>query len=155
MGANPLRRPRHAFWAEIRAIGKHAGQHGGDVLRRISRPDMGELVGKSSPLMHFPQEIGHLNQWIHVRDFGIEGFRRCGNVAGMRRYDQRAVFNPHTIELAETGAPGQPFEIDVHHLPDFSQPGSAVGRDTEAELILPLQSDKGWLRHEIFVYRSE
>ena len=155
VGADPLRRPGHAFRAEIRAVGKHAGQHGGDVLRRISRPDMGELVGKPGPLMHFPQEIGHLDQRIHLRDFGIDGFRRGGNIAGMRRHDQRAVFHPDAIELAETGAPGQPFEVDVHHLPDVREPGSAVGLDTEAKLILPPQGDKGWLRHEIFVYRPE
>lgn len=104
VGADPpLRRPCHAFRAEIRAIGKHACQHGGDVLRRISRPDMGELVGKSGPFMHFPQEIGQFDQRIHVRDFGIEGFRRGGNVAGMRRHDQHAVFHPHTIELPGNG----------------------------------------------------
>ena len=102
--ADPLRRLGHAFRAEIRAIGKHAGQHGGYVQRRISCPEMGELVGKSGPLMYFPQEIWHLDQRIHVRDFGIYGFRRGGNIAGMRRHDQPAVFHPDAIELAETQA---------------------------------------------------
>lgn len=54
VGADPLRRPSHAFRAEIRAIGKHASQHGGYVIWCISRPGMGELVGKSGPLMHVP-----------------------------------------------------------------------------------------------------
>ena len=54
VGADPLGRSRHAFRAEICAIGKHAGQHGCDVLRPIARTDMGELVGKSGPIMHFP-----------------------------------------------------------------------------------------------------
>ena len=76
-------------------------------------------------------------------------------MAGMRRHDHRAVFHPHAIKLAETGPPGQLLEIDVHHLPDVREPGSAVCLDAEAKLILLLQDDKCWLRHEIFVYRAE
>ncbi len=78
MCADAFRGPRHAFRAEIGAIGKHAGQHGGNILWCISRPDMGELVGESRPFMHFPQQIGYLDQRIHVGDFGIEGSAAAG-----------------------------------------------------------------------------
>jgi len=54
MGADAFRRPRHALRAEIRAVGEHAGQHSGDVRWCISRPYMGELVGKTGPFMHLP-----------------------------------------------------------------------------------------------------
>lgn len=146
---------RHAFRAEIGAIGKHAGQHSSDVLRHIARPDMGELVGKTGPFMYFPQEIGHLDQRIHFRDFGIEGFRSRRYIAGKRCHDQRAILHLHTIELPETGAPCQLFEVGIHHLPDIGEPGRAVSLNAEPELILLLQGDKSRLRHQMFVDRPE
>lgn len=155
VSADPFGRSRHAFRAEICAIGKHAGQHGGNVLRYISSSDMSELVGESCPFMHFPQEIGDLDQRIHVRDFGVEDFGRGRYIAGKRRHDQRAVLHPDAIKFPETGAPGQLFEIGVHHLPDLSKPGSAVSLNTEPELILLLEGDKSWLWHKMFVDRPE
>lgn len=57
MCTDPLGGSRHAFWAKIGAIRQHAGEHGGDVLRRIARPDMRELVCKSGPFMHLPEKV--------------------------------------------------------------------------------------------------
>ena len=116
---------------------------------------MGKLVGKSGPFMHFPEKVRHLDQRIHFRDFGVESFRRGGNVACMWRHDQCAVFHSDAIELPETGSPSQPFEVDIHHLANFREPSRTVARDTEAEFIFLLQGDKGRLRHEMFVYRPE
>jgi hypothetical protein len=106
MSADTLRRSCHPFWAEIRAVGKYTGQHGGDVLGHIAGPDVGELIRKPSPFMHFPQKIWDLDQRIRLCDFGIQRFG-CGRyIAGKRDHDQRAILHPHTIEFPETGLPG-------------------------------------------------
>lgn len=81
MGVDAFRGSRHAFRLEVGTIGEHAGQHGGDVLRRISRPDMGELIGETGPFMHLPEQIGDFHQRIHVADFCIEVLSCGGNVA--------------------------------------------------------------------------
>ena len=105
--------------------------------------------------MHFPQEIRDLNQRIHLRDFGIQGFG-CGRyIAGKGCHDKRAILHSHTIEFPETGLPGQAFEVGVHRLPNLCQPGSAIAWNTKAELVFFLQGDKGRPRHQIFIDRSK
>lgn len=155
MGADALGGSCHAFRTEIGAVGEHAGQHGGYILRRISRPDMGELVGKSRPFMHFPQQIGNFDQGVHFGDFGIEGFCRGRNVARPRRHDQGSVFHPHPLKLSIAGTPGQPLQVEVHHLPDFRQPCRTVALDSETELAFLLQGNEGQLRYQMFVDRAE
>lgn len=107
MSADALRGSGHPFWAEIRAVGKYTGQHGSDVLGHIASSDVGELVRKPGPLMHFPQEIGDLDQGIHLRDFGIEGCG-CGRyIAGKRRHDQRAILLSSHHRVSRNG-PARP-----------------------------------------------
>ncbi|GLR61950.1 hypothetical protein GCM10007919_66800 [Rhizobium indigoferae] len=151
----PFEAPAMRFGAEIGGICEHAGQHGGYILRRISRPDMRELIGESGPFMHLPEQIRDFDQWIRFADFGIESFSRGGNVAYPGRHDQRSVLHPHALELSVAGAPGQPLQVEVHHLPDLGQPSRTVARHAETQFVFFLECDEGRLRHQIFIDRPE
>lgn len=57
------------------------------------------MVGKTSPIVHFPQEIRHLNHWIHIADLGIQFLGGGRNFASGRCDDQRPGFKANTFEL--------------------------------------------------------
>ncbi len=121
VSADPFRRSCHAFGSEVRAVRQNAGEHCGDVLRRISRPDMRELVGESGPVMHFPQKVGYFDQRVHVADFDVQ-FICCGrNIARTRRHDQGSGFQLDAIELSIASAISQALEIKVRYLLDFRE----------------------------------
>jgi hypothetical protein len=68
MGADAFRGSCYALRAEVRALSKHTGNHGGDVLRRISRPDMGRLIGETRPfMMVFPSKVVLFEVWLMSR----------------------------------------------------------------------------------------
>ncbi len=73
----------------------------------------------------------------------------------MRRYNQGSILHSHALKLSIAGAPGQPLQVEVHHLLGFRQPCRAVGLDAETKLVFLLQGNKGRLRHQMFINRSE
>lgn len=155
MRTDPLGGSRHAFRAKIGAIRQHAGEHGGDVLRRIPCPDMRELICKSSPLMHLPEKVGHFDQRIHFADFDVQLIRCGGNIARPRRYDQGSSLQPDAIELSIAHAISKALEIEVHRLPHFGEPRGAIALYAETELAFFLHGEERGLGHEVFVYRPE
>ena len=121
----------------------------------IARADMGEVVGKSGPFMHLPQQIWNLDQRIHFGDFGIQCFGRCGNVAQLRCHDKCSAFHPNTLELSIACAPSQPLQVEVHHLPGFGKPSRAVLWTPSPSLSSSFRATKVEFWHEMFVDRPE
>lgn len=69
VGADPLRRPAMRFGPRFVPSASTPTSMAA-MFCGASRPDIGELVGKPDPLIYFPQEIGHLDQRIHLHDYG-------------------------------------------------------------------------------------
>lgn len=155
MGADALGCAGHSLGTKIGRIRQNAGQHGRDVPWLVARAHMCEVIGKTRPLMHFPQEIRNFDQRIHLADLCIHFFGCRRNVAGGRCDDQRSGFETNTLELACASAIGQALQIEVQHLLYFVQPGSAVTSHTKAKPILFLHRGERGSRHEMLIDRTE
>jgi hypothetical protein len=77
----------HSLRSEVGGVRQYAGQHGRDVSRNVTRADMCEVVRKTGPIVHLPQEVRHLNHWIHIADIGIQLVCGGRDFAGGRRDD--------------------------------------------------------------------
>lgn len=99
---------------------------------------MREVFGEASPIVHFPQEVRHLNHRIHIADLGIQFLGRRRNLASRWCHDQRSGFKTNTFELSGPCSVRQALQVEVEHLASLREPGRAVSLDTKSESILIL-----------------
>ena len=153
--AHSFRGGRHAPGAEVGRIGQYPGQHGWDAAWRFLSTDVREPIGKPSPGMNLHQEIGHLDQRVHIGQFPLQLLGSGGHVAGQRSNDELSGVKPDAFELAVAGAIGEPLEVEVERLPRLGKIGDGILRHTEPEIVRGFQGGEGWLRHQLFVHGPE
>ena len=96
------RRGTHPLRTEIGCIGQGTGQQRSDIPRGVACADMGEVMGNTRPLMHFPQEIRNFDQRIHLADLRLQFFGCRRNFAptfGALRLDPAVVGNQRGADL--------------------------------------------------------
>ena len=66
--------------------------------------------------MHLHQEIGHLDQRVHVGQFPFQLLGGGRHIAGQGSDDELSSLKPDAFELAVAGAIGEPLEVEVERL---------------------------------------
>ncbi len=130
-------------------------EHGGDIFRDVAGANMREQIRKAGPFMHVSQQIGNLDQRIHVADLGIQLLGGHRNFADNWCDDQRSGIKTNSFELAGSRSVRQTRQVKVEHLPGFGKPLRAISLDAQSETILLLHRDKCRPRHQMLINRPE
>lgn len=155
MRADPFGCARHSLRTEVGRIGQHAGQHCRDIPWDVACANMREEIRKAGPFMRFPQQVGNLDQRVHIADFGIQFLGGGRNFANGRRDDQGTCFKTNTFELPGPCSVRQALQIEVEHLARFGKPHRAITLDAQSEAILLLHCVECRPRHQMLVDRPE
>lgn len=116
---------------------------------------MREAICKAGPFMHFPQEVGNLDQRKRVADLGIQFVGRRRNLASSWCNDQRPGFKTNTFELSGPCSVRQTLQVEVEHLMRFGKPLRAVTLDGQSKAILLLHGGECRPGHKMLVDRPE
>lgn len=136
VSADAFGRAGHPFRTKVGRIRQYAGQHGRDISWDVAGANMREAIRKAGPFMHFPQQVGNLDHWIHIADFGIQVLGGSRDFAGSRRHNQRPGFKTNTFELSGPCSMREALQVEVEHLARFGKPSRAVTLDAQSEPIL-------------------
>jgi hypothetical protein len=131
-------RASHPLRPQVGRICQNARQHGRDIPRVVTRANVREAIRKAGPIVHFPQQVGNFNHWIHIADLCLQFLGCSGNLAGDWSDDQGPGFKPNTFELSGSCSVRQTLQVEVEHLPRFGEPSRSVTLDAQSEPILLL-----------------
>ncbi len=116
---------------------------------------MREEIRKAGPFMHVSQQVGILDQRIHVADLGIQFLGGHRDFAGGWCDEQRSGLKTNSFELSGSGSVRQTVQVEVEHLTGFGKPLRAISFDAQSETILSLHRDECRPRHQMLVNRPE
>ena len=106
----------------------------GMLRRRFLGADVREAIGKPGPGMHLHQEIGHLDQRVHVGQFPFQLLGGGRHIAGQGSDDELSRLKPDAFELAIAGAIGEPLQVEVERLTSLAKIGDGITAERQARV---------------------